>query len=88
MNDHEIERQLTRDLQMAALKLINHMSTNNFRIRVEGTTPPVYITLSEGRNSYSAESINYHAEQEAALAAAHEKAPSSYLARLRKVLAD
>ena len=88
MNYHEVEkaRQLTSELQTAALSLINHLHTNNFRIRVEGVTPAVYITLSEGRNSTSAASTDTHAEKEAALAAAPEKPLTSYLARLKKLM--
>lgn len=89
MNDHEMEnaRQLTDELQIAALRLIKHLGTNNFRILVEGTTPAVYITLSEGRNSYSAESINFQGPRESPLDVAHARSPFSYFARLRKVLA-
>lgn len=61
MNDHDDEsekvRQLKADLQNTALSLIKHLRTNNFRIRIEGLVPAVYITLGEGRSSYSADSV-------------------------------
>jgi hypothetical protein len=82
MNDHDYEaekaRQLTAELQKAALSLIKHMRTNNFRIRIEGIVPAVYITLGEGRSSYSADSVIFRGPQggmpELAQNAAHEAA--------------
>ena len=61
-HDHEVETtsQLTADLQKAALDLIKHLGTNNFRMRIDGSTPALYITLSEGRSSYSADSVVFH----------------------------
>jgi hypothetical protein len=86
MNDHDDEaekaRQLTAELQKAALGLIKHMRTNNFRIRIEGIVPAVYITLGEGRSSYSADSVIFQGPpgampgltQNAAQNAAHDAA--------------
>jgi hypothetical protein len=54
------------------------MRTNNFRIRIEGIVPAVYITLGEGRSSYSADSVIFRGPQggmpELAQNAAHEAA--------------
>jgi hypothetical protein len=67
MNDHDDESekigQLTADLQKTALGLIKHLRTNNFRIRIEGLVPPVYITIGEGRSSYSANSVMFQGPQ-------------------------
>jgi hypothetical protein len=67
MNDHDDEseklRQLTADLQKTALSLIKLLRTNNFRIRIEGLVPAVYITLGEGRSSYSADSVMFEGRQ-------------------------
>jgi hypothetical protein len=67
MNDHDDEseklRQLTADLQKTALSLIKLLRTNNFRIRIEGLAPAVYITLGEGRSSYSADSVMFEGRQ-------------------------
>ena len=107
MNDHDYDsetaRQLTAELQKAALSLIKHLRTNNFRIRIEGVLPAVYITLGEGRSSYSADSVVFHGpeglmpevEQNTAHEAAHvavqESAQRTPLlacfSRLRKALA-
>lgn len=64
-HDYDVDKtsQLTADLQKAALNLIKHLGTNNFRMRIEGSSPALYITLSEGRSSYSADSVVFHAPQ-------------------------
>jgi hypothetical protein len=78
-HDYEVEKasQLTADLQKAALNLIKHLGTNNFRMRIEGSTPALYITLSEGRSSYSADSVIFHAPQAGAQALAPNSTPSA-----------
>lgn len=90
MSSHESERarELTDALQHAALMLINHLHTNSVRLRVEGTTPAIYITLSEGRNTYGADAADLQAEQAATVSVAAEKSAASYFARLRKALID
>jgi len=55
---------LKGDLQKAALNLIQHLGTHHFRIRIEGSMPALYITLGEGRSSYSADSVIYHVPQQ------------------------
>ncbi|MBC7621902.1 MAG: hypothetical protein H7232_00780 [Aeromicrobium sp.] len=106
MNDHEGEeekvRQLTDDLKKAALNLIRHSGINNFRIRIEGSMPEVYITLGEGRSSYSADSVIFDKPQGRSLQLAPElaaipeqiatqdkaRAPLiAYFSRLKKALA-
>ena len=74
-HDEEAEkvRQLKDDLQKAARNLIQHLGTHHFRIRIEGSMPAVYITLGEGRSSYSADSVIYHGLQEAPVQAAAEQ---------------
>ena len=78
-HDEESEkvRQLKDDLQKAALNLIQHMGTHHFRIRIEGSMPAVYITLGEGRSSYSADSVIYHAPQEGPAQVAAESESTS-----------
>ena len=75
-HDEEAEkvRQLKGDLQKAALNLIQHLGTDHFRIRIEGSMPALYITLGEGRSSYSADSVIYHGPQKAPAQAAAEPA--------------
>ena len=81
MIDHDEEaekvRQLKDDLQKAALNLIQHLGTHHVRIRIEGSMPAVYITLGEGRSSYSADSVVYHAPQEGPAQVAAESALTS-----------
>jgi len=79
-HDEETEtvRQLKDELQKAALNLMKHLGTHHFRIRIEGSMPAVYITLGEGRSSYSAESVIYHGPQETSAQVAPEQvAPDS-----------
>lgn len=80
MNDHDDEAEKTRklkdDLQKAALSLIKHLDTHNFRIRIEGSMPAVYITLGEGRSSYSADSVICRGSQRAPLQLAPDLAPA------------
>ena len=81
MSDHDDEAEKTRklkdDLQKAALSLIKHLDTHNFRIRIEGSMPAIYITLGEGRSSYSADSVIYHAPQEGPAQVAAESESTS-----------
>ena len=99
----EKARQLKDDLQKAALNLIKHSGINNFRIRIEGSVPTVYITLGEGRSSYSADSVVSHGPQgetpqltpdlaavpvhAAAQDSAQRARLASYFSKLKKVLA-
>ena len=99
----EKARQLMEDLQKAALNLIKHSGINNFRIRIEGSVPAVYITLGEGRSSYSADSVVSHGPQgerpqltpdlaavlvHAAVQDSAQRAPlAAYFSKLKKVLA-
>ena len=78
-HDYEVEKtsQLTADLQKAALDLIKHLGTNYFRMRIDGSTPALYITLSEGRSSYSADSVVFHGPQAAPQALVPNAAPNS-----------
>jgi hypothetical protein len=52
----ETARQLTADLQKAALNLMMHLRVDNFRIRIDGIVPAVYLTLGAGRSSCSTDS--------------------------------
>ena len=99
----EKARKLTEDLQKAALNLIKHSGINNFRIRIEGSVPAVYITLGEGRSSYSADSVVSHGQQgetpqlmpdleavpvHVAAQDSAQRAPlAAYFSKLKKVLA-
>lgn len=78
---------LNNELQVAALNLIRHLRTNHVRMRIEGTVPELYITLSEGRHAQGAESQVFRAEQVAYVAAVQDHSLFSFLARLRKPLA-
>lgn len=49
--EHETKHQLAEHLQVAALSLLDYLQTNNFRVLIKGSVPPVYITVSEGRFS-------------------------------------
>lgn len=88
MEDHETEtlNRLSEELQVAALNLIQHVRTHHVRMRIEGTTPELYITLSEGRHAVDDDATGFRAEQEAYVAAAQDNSLYSFFARLRKSL--
>ena len=78
---------LSEALQVAALNLLSHSGTRHARIRIRGTTPALYITLSEGRHPDEAEATVQRAQQEAYVAAVQDSSPLSFVARLRRSLA-
>jgi hypothetical protein len=60
----ETARQLTADLQKAALNLMMHLRIDEFRIRIDGIVPAVYLTLGAGRSSCSADSADFDGPKE------------------------
>lgn len=85
MEDNEAEKldQLHEALQVAAINLINHLRTNQARIRIRGTTPELYITLSEGRYASGAEATIPLAQHDVHVAVP-DNAPFSLFAKLHK----
>ena len=68
MSDNEVTKktQLMQELQNAARSLLNYSECKDFRIRVEGSSPAVYLSFSEGRIFPAHPSIDFHVEQRVA----------------------
>lgn len=47
----DVKRRLNDELQLAAAKLVTHLKTTSFRIRMIGTYPGIYITIGGGRHT-------------------------------------
>lgn len=71
MDDPDVQKtlELSDDLRKAALNLMKHLRVNHFRIRVDGTSPELYITLGEGRHAHDAEMKHFRVKQESYIAA-------------------
>jgi type VI protein secretion system component Hcp len=71
MDDHDAKRtlELSDDVRKAALNLMKHLRVNHFRLRVDGTSPELYITLGEGRHTHDAEMKHFRVTQETYIAA-------------------
>ena len=71
MDDHIAQKtlELNDDLRKAVLNLMKHLHVNQFRIRVDGTSPELYITLGEGRHAHDVEIKNLRVKQESYIAA-------------------
>lgn len=83
MEDSDAKKfeELSDELQVAAMNLMNHLRTNHARIRIRDTIPELYITLSEGRHSSGSSR-----HEEADVPVAQDAALPSFFAKLRKVL--
>jgi hypothetical protein len=50
----DAKRRLSAELQLATARLVIHLKTSSFRIRMAGTDPEIYITIGSGRYNDSA----------------------------------
>ena len=86
-SDERKFEQLSHELQVAAINLMNHLRTNHVRIRIKDTLPELYITLGEGRHASGIEATEDRPQQNAGAPATQGVSSPSVFAKLRKALA-